>query len=875
MPSIIPGSRIPAAVSVWSLIMNTCVSLIFALIVANMFPPAVSAEPVVPRLARSAAETFIAGNPGPAAAKIAQSRRVTGTTPLTGDTGEVVAYIHSLEPEGFVITSADTRVRPVLGWSGEGAFDFGDEPGNLLRTLVLRDMSGRLDLPGGDAGNGPGASSARNAALWREYAAGCGAGKAAAGTVLGPLIHDDWGQEVGFNAHCPIDPATGVRSVAGCVAVALGQMFSFWRRPDSLSFTDDDAYVSNYDDNPIAIPEDADRLDFPDFGELNEALANIDYDGGMDDVAMLLFGAGIKQRVNYSSEGSGSPVHIDLLPGLGYGAVKLSTDWAGEHQRVIDNLADGIPCALALFDRDDNDQHAAICDGYDESTGMFHINLGWGNHRNTNTWYALPVIHRFDLVTAFLYDFVPDDRPEFEHISGRVLDGAGAPVPLATVEIDPGSRHALTDGDGGFSLLMPASPEKTVTVHCPGHAVYHGTFTGANITVTLEPALDPTLAEFHFDGDGTDSSGRGNDLLVDPLYTDWVEGKYGRALSIASILALRSQTTTGLVYPGAGDLTVEAWGRVMVRDEYIVYVSVNSPPVFYLFIDDAFRARFYVLDDEGQGVSAVSGSLDGSVRIGDWVHLAGVYREGEAVEIYVNGRLAGRKETTLRPATSPHSYLDVGFNNGVEMIQDPPVIIDEARISYDALEPGSFIGGEFTGALTITVTAGDAAEPLPEALVTVEPGGYSTVTDERGLAVFDSLPARRDYRVTAAADGDEQVAAEDVVVTTGLSTSLVVDTSANTATGVDERPAAFALHAPFPNPFNAGFTVAYSLSEESPVTLILYSVSGQAVRTITPGRLGPGMHTQRITGDGLANGVFFLKLEAGRKSTVKKIVHVK
>ena len=97
-------------------------------------------------------------------------------------------------------------------------------------------------------------------------------------------------------------------------------------------------------------------------------------------------------------------------------------------------------------------------------------------------------------------------------------------------------------------------------------------------------------------------------------------------------------------------------------------------------------------------------------------------------------------------------------------------------------------------------------------------------------------------------------------------------------TGVEEPgPVAtnsFQLFPNFPNPFNPSTTIRFSLKRALPVTLSVYSVTGQRVRTLVDGELTPGEH--RVVWDGrsdagtaLGSGVYFYRLQAGRQTQVR------
>ena len=93
-------------------------------------------------------------------------------------------------------------------------------------------------------------------------------------------------------------------------------------------------------------------------------------------------------------------------------------------------------------------------------------------------------------------------------------------------------------------------------------------------------------------------------------------------------------------------------------------------------------------------------------------------------------------------------------------------------------------------------------------------------------------------------------------------------------------PAAFALEANYPNPFNPSTTIRYRLPAEHYVVLSVYNLAGQRVREMVHTTQGAGLHAAEwdgtdATGALLANGVYLYELRAGEFSAVRKMVLMK
>ena len=106
-------------------------------------------------------------------------------------------------------------------------------------------------------------------------------------------------------------------------------------------------------------------------------------------------------------------------------------------------------------------------------------------------------------------------------------------------------------------------------------------------------------------------------------------------------------------------------------------------------------------------------------------------------------------------------------------------------------------------------------------------------------------------------------------------------TEAAAKDGVDELlPENFALDQNFPNPFNPTTTIGFTLPRSEFVTLEVFNVQGQRVRTLVNRELAAGTHAIQwdATGDGgdrVASGIYLYRLNAGDFSDSKKMTLLK
>jgi hypothetical protein len=110
--------------------------------------------------------------------------------------------------------------------------------------------------------------------------------------------------------------------------------------------------------------------------------------------------------------------------------------------------------------------------------------------------------------------------------------------------------------------------------------------------------------------------------------------------------------------------------------------------------------------------------------------------------------------------------------------------------------------------------------------------------------------------------------------------SLTVDVSGLLALNGIDLPDVFALHNNYPNPFNPVTNISYDIPEVAQVTLEIYNVSGQKVRTLAQGQHEPGRYRIQWNatndyGNPLSSGMYIYRIRAGDFVSVKKLILMK
>ncbi len=122
-------------------------------------------------------------------------------------------------------------------------------------------------------------------------------------------------------------------------------------------------------------------------------------------------------------------------------------------------------------------------------------------------------------------------------------------------------------------------------------------------------------------------------------------------------------------------------------------------------------------------------------------------------------------------------------------------------------------------------------------------------------------------------DGDE-LELDDVVL------REITDANAIGDGIVNATPTSFSLAKNYPNPFNPETTIEFSLEKAGDVSLQIYAITGQLVRTIVSQPMAAGAHQVTFNGrddlgNSLASGVYLYRLQNGEKVATNKMILMK
>lgn len=350
-----------------------------------------------------------------------------------------LGYVFELEPTGYVVVSADDRISPVIAYSTEADFYTVSDANNILAEIVTADLTYRLqyaetlsDLQKNQFRNEwmPFLQQRDRPPLQQWPPEGS--------TVTGGWVKTRWNQSAPYNALCPMDNVTNHRSVAGCPAVAMGQIVNYYGTVNGITFTDTDDYHHNYGGNNYWIDNDSTAFGFPSFASLNRyletAVHHYRYQEEITntDKAAVIFGCAVAATQVFGSAGSGTfsvNQAMSAYQRFNFTGMELLTPSdTNVNDRIAQNMMDARPVHYAIVTPANDAGHNVVVDGYN-TDGFFHVNFGWGGQYDG--WYLLPTGLPYNLTV--LEGAIVDIQPyRFagvlpESVNIMTLDDAMAP----------------------------------------------------------------------------------------------------------------------------------------------------------------------------------------------------------------------------------------------------------------------------------------------------------------------------------------------------------------------------------------------------------------------------------------------------------------
>jgi hypothetical protein len=424
-------------------------------------------------------------------------RRTIGSVRTFGDEqGQAIYYAVPLQPEGFIIMSADTEVEPVIAFSATGSFEA--NPDFPLFALLQRDLPARLDAVQQQnqlKGANPTAESLKWARLMGQETGlqPKGNGLDAVDDLrVAPFIQSRWDQETicygcptmfaCFNYYTPPYAAGTIGNYpCGCNSTAWAQIMRYFQYPTqpvgTMSFSIEvdgvattralrggDGLGGPYNWNQMPLVPDERTTE-----EERQAIGALTAD------------IGAASHTSYSGVSAGGSAgwlsDSELKSVFQFANAIMESGLSSRlGDEVNANMDAKLPVYLTVWS--ESDGHAMVCDGYgyNLSTLYHHLSLGWSG--SGDAWYNLPNVAAFTSVGAFFYNIFTNGTGEI--ISGRVVAGNSVPLFSATVtatRAGGGEYTATTDTNGIYALVkVPSASQYSLTVTKMGFIATNASF---------------------------------------------------------------------------------------------------------------------------------------------------------------------------------------------------------------------------------------------------------------------------------------------------------------------------------------------------------------------------------------------------------------
>ena len=88
-------------------------------------------------------------------------------------------------------------------------------------------------------------------------------------------------------------------------------------------------------------------------------------------------------------------------------------------------------------------------------------------------------------------------------------------------------------------------------------------------------------------------------------------------------------------------------------------------------------------------------------------------------------------------------------------------------------------------------------------------------------------------------------------------------------------PVEFGLSAAYPNPFNPTTNLGLALNADGFVNMSVFNIRGQVVEVLVDRNMRAGYHNIMWNADGIASGMYFVKVENGVNVAMQKLMLLK
>ena len=286
--------------------------------------------------------------------------------------------------------------------------------------------------------------------------------------------------------------------------------------------------------------------------------------------------------------------------------------------------------------------------------------------------------------------------------------------------------------------------------------------------------------------------------------------------------------------------TLQRFTRHMIGNPYCYPITLNDCYVDILETDStASNITVSMAEDvELWHVGIKLLAMDGQLR--DTYNRAGVLKAGSS------GLL---RALDLEP---PGKYIRLSL---YDPDQEDPI-----RYAYDYRESDASKDLTYSWRIELTTT-------------------YPVITTTMTIENFDQLPEHYTLAIINHQTNHLVTLHEDMRINTTLYSNFPnIFTLIASPIPIDvneDIPYEFGFIGIMPNPFNLDATISFSLDSPGATKISVFNISGQLIDILLDDTLDKGIHTLIWNAAGYASGMYFVALDSGKKSSVRKMLLIK
>jgi molybdopterin-binding protein len=553
-------------------------------------------------------------------------------------------------------------------------------------------------------------------------------------------------------------------------------------------------------------------------------------------------------------------------------------------------------------------------------TGYFEGTATFGAYSLTSSGYSDIFVAKMDAGGNWLWAFQAGGSDD-DHGKGITIDDAGnSYVTGYFCGIATFGSHSLTstgesnifiaktDADGNWLWANRAGSNtdnygRSIIVDNAGNSYtigdFEGTATFGTYTLYSNQCSDIFVSKIDTDGNwlwvsqaGGNSYDEGNSIALDDAGNSYVTGCFSETAMFGS----HTITSNGYF------------------DIFVAKIDDSGNWLWAIQASGTYEDSGYGITIDDVGNYYVTGAFEGTATFGSY----SIYSNGET-DIFV-AKLGSilSAENDILSFQIPEQIGETVIDNVEHTVQlDVPsgtnvtALIPTIEISdFATIDPESGTPQDFTQPVEYTVTAQNGDEQIWIVTVSILPSGENdiisfTIPEQIGDTVIDDVehtvqldvPAGTnvtaliptieisDFATIDPASGTPQNFTQPVEYTVtaenGDEQIWTVTVTLLTSSDDDLTPDGMELISNFPNPFNPSTTISFSVAQTSSfVTLDIYNIKGQKVKTLINDRFDAGAH--QVVWDGkddnnkpVSSGIYFYKLKAGNFEQTKKMILLK